>query len=243
MNSEIKVFKNKHFLAEATKIDLFDAVKEGVSLNRDFNIALSGGSTPRTIYEQWATINNDSFWNRVHFFWGDERCVPMYHEESNYKMVKNALLSKIHISPNRIHWIEGKNDPHEEIWRYGEELKANLPAAQNGFPQFDWILLGVGMDGHTASLFPNSPELENKQSICIVAQHPDTGKKRISLSLPVINSARKITFLVTGKEKASIVREILKSETGLNFPAARVRPLYGILQWYLDEDAASEIEA
>lgn len=242
MNSEIRVFKNKYLLAEAAKIDLLNAVEEESLLNRGFNIALSGGSTPRTIYEQWATIQNESFWNRVHFFWGDERCVPMYHEDSNYKMARDTLLSKIKINPNRVHWIEGKNDPHEEVWRYEEELKANLPTGKNGLPEFDWILLGVGTDGHTASLFPNSPESENQQSICVVAQHPDTGQKRISLSLPVINSARKVTFVVTGKEKASIVRDILRPESASDLPAARVEPQFGSLQWYLDEAAASEIE-
>ena len=242
MNYEIKVFRNKQILAEATTIDLLNAAKEESSLNRGANIALAGGSTPRTIYEKWAAIKNESLWNMIHFFWGDERCVSFNHDDSNYKMAHDALLSKINIELNRIHRMEGERDPQDEALRYADELKANLPTAENGLPQFDWILLGVGTDGHTASLFPNSPELENANSICVVTQHPQTDQKRISLSLPVINSARKVTFLVSGKEKASIVKEIIKSKTNPNLPAARVKPQFGLLQWYLDETAASEIE-
>jgi 6-phosphogluconolactonase len=177
----------------------------------------------------------------VHFFWGDERCVPPEDDESNYKMAYESFLSKINILENQIHRVQGEVNPEIEVERYANEIKESLPIVNN-FPQFDWILLGMGNDGHTASLFPNSKAIKKRNSICIVAQHPQTGQKRISLILPVINTAKKVTFLVTGKEKSEIVHKILRNKNNsLAFPAAQVNPQFGILQWYLDEAAASKL--
>jgi 6-phosphogluconolactonase len=240
MNYEIKVFKNKQILAETTTIDLLNERAESPK-NRRFNMALAGGNTPRSIYEQWATVQDESLWRKVHFFWGDERCVPPDEKESNYKMAYDSFLSKIKVSDNQIHRIRGEVDLEMEVHRYSDEIKGHLPIVKN-FPQFDWILLGVGNDGHTASLFPTSKTLKEKSLICEVAQHPETGQKRISLTLPVINNARKVTFLVTGKEKSEIVPKILRDKNSLlTLPAALVKPHSGILQWYLDEAAASKL--
>lgn len=238
MSAEIRVFKDKHALAEAVKFDLVKLSRNQISPTRAFNLALAGGSTPRTIYRQWSTVKDDSFWGKVHFFWGDERCVPADHDDSNYKMAYESFLSGIEISENQIHRIHGEANPEAESLRYANEIKEHLPITKN-LPQFDWILLGVGTDGHTASLFPNSEALEEKNSVCIIAKHPQTGQKRISLTLPVINNAKKITFLVTGDEKAEVVREILTNNgKSVNYPAAQVNPQSGILQWYVDEAAA-----
>jgi 6-phosphogluconolactonase len=240
MNYEIKVFKNKQILAETTTIDLLNARSKSPK-NRRFNIALAGGNTPRSIYELWATVQDDRLWRKVHFFWGDERCVPPEDDESNYKMAYESFLSKINILENQIHRVQGEVNPEIEVERYANEIKESLPIVNN-FPQFDWILLGMGNDGHTASLFPNSKAIKKRNSICIVAQHPQTGQKRISLILPVINTAKKVTFLVTGKEKSEIVHKILRNKNNsLAFPAAQVNPQFGILQWYLDEAAASKL--
>lgn len=240
MNYEIKVFKNKQILAEAMTIDLLNARAESPK-NRRFNIALAGGNTPRSVYKQWATIQDDSLWRNVHFFWGDERCVPPDDNDSNYKLAHDTFLSKILVNENQIHRIHGEADPERETKRYAIEIESYLPN-KNNLPQFDWILLGIGTDGHTASLFPNSLALKEQSSICTVAQHPQTGQKRISLTLPVINNARKVTFLVTGDEKAEIVPKILRDKNNsLTFPAAQVNPQSGILKWYLDEAAASKL--
>lgn len=205
----------------------------------NYNIVLAGGNTPRTIYQQWATVHDKSLWRKVHFFWGDERCVPPENEDSNYKMAHESFLSQIRISEKQIHRIRGETNPEVEAKRYAKEITEHLPTANN-LPQFDWILLGVGTDGHTASLFPNSQALEEQISICVVARHPESGQKRISLALPVINNAKKVTFLVAGREKAEIVREILKNEDKFpRYPAAQIKPGYGTLQWYLDEAAAA----
>jgi 6-phosphogluconolactonase len=240
MNYEIKVFKNKQILAETTTIDLLNARAESPK-NRRFNMALAGGNTPRSIYEQWATVQDDRLWRRVHFFWGDERCVPPDRDESNYKMVHDSFQSKIKISDNQIHRIRGEVEPEMEVQRYSDEIKEHLSIVSN-FPQFDWILLGLGIDGHTASLFPNSETLEEHGSICVVTQHPQTGQKRISLTLPVINNAKKVTFLVIGEEKAEIIHKIFRDKkNSLNLPAAKIKPHSGILQWYLDEAASSKL--
>lgn len=236
MNLKTRVFRDKATLSETTTDDLRDSLRDQ---RGNFGLALAGGSTPRIIYQQWATIRDESLWNSVLFFWGDERCVPPDSEDSNYKMARDSFLSQIKITENQIHRIHGEENPEVEAKRYAEEITAHLPTANN-LPQFDWILLGVGSDGHTASLFPNSQALEVQNSICAIAQHPQSGQKRISVTLPIINNAKKVTFLVTGQEKAEIVREILKNEDNSPmYPAARVNPRYGILQWYLDEAAAA----
>lgn len=241
MNYEIKVFKNKQILAETITIDLLNARAESPK-NRRFTMALAGGNTPRSIYEQWAKVQNDKLWGKVHFFWGDERCLPPDHEESNYKMANDALLSKIGIKETQVHRVRGEDNPEKEVQRYADEIVQCVPKSNDLFPRFDWILLGVGTDGHTASLFPDSMAAREQSSICVLAQHPQTGQKRISLMLPVINNAKKITFLATGQEKAEIVREILKNDSkSANYPAAQINPQSGILQWYLDEAAASKL--
>ncbi|NIV11584.1 MAG: 6-phosphogluconolactonase [Aliifodinibius sp.] len=247
MNPDFRIFNHIQTLAETVKHDLISVLRNPTSPTQAFNIALAGGSTPRTIYEQWAMIQDDSLWSKVHFFWGDERCVPPDHDESNYKMAYDSFLSRIDVEEDQIHRIHGEENPEAEVQRYAHEIKSHLQISNNT-PKFDWILLGMGTDGHTASLFPNSPAVKEQQLYCVIAQHPQTGQKRISLTLPVINNAKKITFLVTGEDKAQIISEIF-SHTGeftvakknklSNYPAAQVKPQSGILQWYLDEAASS----
>jgi len=133
----------------------------------------------------------------------------------------------------------GENPPQSEVKRYENEIRNHVPLGTGGLPQFDWIFLGMGSDGHTASLFPGAITLLEKEALCVIAEHPTSGQKRISLTLPVINNAKRISFLVTGAEKATIVREILKkSPSSLNYPAAKVKPFNGVLEWYLDTSAA-----
>lgn len=239
MNEKIKIFRSKQDLAEVVKQELIHLLESQTSIPPLFNLALAGGSTPRVVYERWATIQDKRLWSKVHFFWGDERCVPPEHPESNYKMAYDALLSKIPLDEKQIHRIRGEESPETEAQRYSSEIRDHLPAANN-LPQFDWILLGVGGDGHTASLFPNSQALNEQKALCIVAQHPQTGQNRISLTLPLINNAKRVTFLVTGEDKAEIIREIIKDKSS-HYPAARVKPLSGVLQWHLDEEAAGKL--
>jgi 6-phosphogluconolactonase len=153
--------------------------------------------------------------------------------------VKEALLDPLHLSQDRIHRIRGEEKPLGEADRYGQELIKYLPI-ENGFPVFDWIWLGLGTDGHTASIFPQQIELWTAGSPCIVSTHPETAQSRISISGGVINVARRVSFLVSGTEKAPVIKEIFfKEGRHMEYPAFYVDPLSGYLEWFLDQNAAS----
>ncbi len=234
----IKIFKNIDRISEELTSQLFQLINQ--SGNNRINIALSGGSTPVKFYKYLAEKNPDLSWENVHFFWGDERCVPPDHEESNYGQANQTLISKIDIPDENIHRIHGEADPLDEVQRYEKEIRRYVPANKIGIPEFDWILLGMGDDGHTASIFPDSLAEAEKKTNCLIAEHPQTGQKRISLALNIINQAHKVSFLVTGKVKAGLTARILNlDESTANLPAARIKPVTGLLEWYLDEDAAS----
>jgi len=206
---------------------------------KPFNIALSGGSTPKLLFNYLAEKYSEStVWQEVHFYWGDERCVPPDDEESNYKMTKDFLFDKIQIPAANIHRVFGENNPEREAVRYSSEIKENLPQS-NGLPLFDLVILGMGDDGHAASIFPHQIELLESQNICEVAEHPVSGQKRITLTGKVINNAKEIVFLVTGENKKEKVSEI-RNHNGKwkTYPASLINPIDGKLTWYLDKAAA-----
>jgi len=199
-------------------------------------IALSGGSTPAVLFQLLAEQYKDKIdWTKLHFFWGDERCVPPDDEESNFKMANELLFEQVGVPIANIHRIKGEAPPAEEARRYAEEIKS-VVSSENGLPVFDLIILGMGEDGHTASIFPNQMELLKETSWCAVAQHPESGQKRITLTGPVINNARQVAFLVTGASKAEKVKAVFsKEENSERYPAAHVRPEHGALHWFIDE--------
>lgn len=244
MKPEIYTFDTAPDLSE-TVADRF--MERSISAEKQKNIltvALSGGSTPRFLFEALAREPRRNMipWQIVHFFWSDERCVPPEHSESNFRMANDILLGSIQIPEKNIHRIKGEANPGEEAQRYADEIRSAVPPGPAGIPRFDWIFLGLGSDGHTASLFPGSNALEEKESICATAKHPRTGQSRITLTLPVINSAALVSFLVSGTEKSGIVAKILDPQgLELLFPASRVNPIDGLLAWYLDRHAASHI--
>ena len=201
------------------------------------HIALSGGSTPKVLFQQLVDNYADKIdWKKVHFYWGDERCVPPEHAESNYGMTEQLLLKHIPIPFTNIHRVLGNRDPKEESARYAREIEWNLPL-KNGLPVFDIILLGMGSDGHTASIFPNQLGLLTSDETCVVATHPETGQKRITLTGEVINLAHKVHFLVTGAAKTSVVKEIFtKTGNYEAYPAAFIEEA----EWWMDEAAAGE---
>jgi len=245
MKVKIYRFKTAKELAKSVADNFAQTVQNFVKEGENLNVALSGGNTPRILFESLAqpAYGNRINWNHIHFFWGDERCVPPDDPQSNYGLAYKSLLSHISIPDKNIHRIKGENDPILETNRYAEEICGHVLLGEDNWPVFDWILLGLGTDGHTASLFPKTPELEEQNSICVVTTHPETGQKRVSLTLPVINHARRISFLVTGESKTAIVRAILKNESGSDrYPASQVKPIDGMLEWFLDEIAASKLE-
>jgi 6-phosphogluconolactonase len=210
--------------------------------NKDrFSIALSGGTTPISFFHALADQKASIPWDRVDIFWVDERCVPPDDRESNYGMTKKHFLNKIRIPSENINRIFGEAEPENEAKRYSQRIKQKVFLVKN-WPVFDWILLGLGEDGHTASLFPGSPVLENFDEISDIAIHPLSGQRRITLTLPVLNRARVITFLVTGSSKTLIIGEILKKpKAHTNYPANKINPLNGTLEWYLDAKSAAEL--
>jgi 6-phosphogluconolactonase len=214
-------------------------VKEQGGRGKPLHIALSGGSTPLAIFRLLAAETRREIWSDVHLYWGDERCVPPDHPESNYGNAREVLLEPLGLDPDRIHRIRGEMSPTEEARRYGQLLHKQLPV-EHGFPVFDWIWLGLGADGHTASIFPQQIELWTAGSPCVVSAHPLTGQPRISFSGGVINGAKRVSFIASGKEKAAVIREIfLKEGHFMEYPAYYVHPASGNLEWYLDRDASN----
>jgi 6-phosphogluconolactonase len=244
MKLQIKIFHNDIEMADKLANELQVALQQIKKQKRYFYLALSGGNTPITFYKRLARVpyRLQIAWSFLHLFWADERCVPADHPQSNYGQVHNNLLAHVNMPETNIHRLRGEADPAKEARRYAGEMENTLPATDQRWPQFDWILLGLGNDGHTASLFPGSPVLKEKSALCAVAVQPDSGQSRITFTLPLINQARRVTFIVTGESKAGVVAGILKrAGQSRLLPAARVQPEQGHVEWYLDSMAAALI--
>jgi 6-phosphogluconolactonase len=207
-------------------------------------VALSGGSTPERLFHDLAQpgFRDKINWKAVQLFWGDERCVPPEDEQSNYRMTRLALLDEIKIPEENVHRIQGEADPEQEARRYAGVLRDTVPLTRQGWPQFDWIFLGMGEDGHTASLFPGADTLKVRDKLCVVATHPQTGQHRISLTLPVLNQGKRISFLITGSKKRTIVNAIMAdAEAEKHYPSAMIQPVDGRLEWVIDLDAGADL--
>jgi 6-phosphogluconolactonase len=236
---EIKISESKKQTAESFSEYLYKLTAK----NSILHIALSGGSTPKEVFKELAAhFKNRIDWSKVQFYWGDERCVSSDDKESNYRMAYEHLFSKVGIPSGNIHRIKGENNPEEEAVRYAALLETRLPD-HNMQPQFDLVILGIGDDGHTASVFPNQIRLWNSKSHCEVAEHPETGQKRVTLTGSIINNAKEVAFLVTGENKAQIIFEIIKKKGNYtSYPASLVAPHSGRLNWFLDADAGKLIQ-
>ncbi len=229
-------------------IQIFDTTKELANYfgkliyekseqQQHLNIALSGGSTPKAIFDILAeNYKHKIDWSKIFLFWGDERCVPPDDDESNYKMTKEHLLDKVPIPQKNIFRVLGELSSEEATEDYIGTLTHNLPCTNDQTPIFDLLILGMGDDGHTASIFPYEIVLWNNKKVCVTATHPKTGQKRVSLTGKTINSAKEIFFLVTGDKKAEKVDEIInKKKNYTQYPASLVKnPV-----WLLDKSAAS----
>jgi 6-phosphogluconolactonase len=238
----IKVFKNTdeigRFVGELLIRDV------NVSAKYHYSVSLSGGSTPKSIFSFLAEKYTERIrWDKMKFFWGDERCVPPSDKESNYKMAAECLLGQVTVPAAQVFRIMGENNPALEAIRYSNLVGEHLPR-HNGMPSFSLMLLGLGDDGHTASIFPDQLQLYNVRDLFSVAVHPVSKQIRITATGKVINHAKKIAFIVTGSSKASIVADILGKRAGFEaYPASLVRPVHGELLWLLDEGAASGLDA
>jgi 6-phosphogluconolactonase len=205
-----------------------------------FRVSLSGGSTPKALYTLLAADDfRDRFpWARVSWYWGDERFVPYDHPDSNYRMTREAMLSKAPVPPENIHPVPADGTPEEAARRYEHTLREayGAPTLDPARPLFDITLLGLGADGHTASLLPGQPVLEERTRWVVAVSH-GRPEIRITMTYPAINSSRRIAFLVTGREKAAILSTVRGGDSAL--PAARVRPV-GELIWFVDKAAAGQ---
>jgi 6-phosphogluconolactonase len=234
-----------------TPQDLFQAAAEevirvatdAIAQRGRFTIALSGGSTPRNLYILIAANAGASVpWDKVFFFWSDERHVPLDDPDSNYRMAKESLLSKVPVPPSNIFPVPaGKQDAEAAANDYEQTLKKFF-ASGNELPRFDLILLGMGPDGHTASLFPETPALQEKSRLVAANRVDKLKTNRITFTLPLLNAARSVLFLVSGGDKAAVLHEVLEGNApGEKYPSKLVRPTNGKLTWFVDRAAASQL--
>jgi 6-phosphogluconolactonase len=221
---------------------IIEAAGAAVSARGRFAFVLAGGDTPRRLYEQLAApaFAERMDWERTLFFWGDERCVPPTHAESNWRMARETLFDHVPVPPANVFRIEGGLEPLDAELAYGETLHGFFG---NEAPAFDFVLLGLGTDGHTASLFPDTAALDETQRWVMAHYVEVVGGWRITLTLPVFNAAREIAFLVTGAHKAGIVARVAAAPPPTPLlPAQRVQPRAGKLTWWLDAAAASALD-
>lgn len=228
-------------LAEAAAGAIIDAATAAVAAGPRFTVALAGGATPRETYMRLASplFAESMPWDRTLVFFGDERCVPPDHPESNYGMASETLLTKVGLPADRVYRLRGEaEDPEEAATEYARTLASVFDTRRGGLPRFDLVLLGMGLDGHTASLFPGSPATREIFRT-VVAVHAAAARipQRLTLTFPAINAAARVIFLVSGAEKAKAVKAALSAGTSL--PAGMVQPADGALTWIVDRAAAS----
>jgi len=235
----IKVFPELDSLSRAAMDETLGIVRDAVAKRGRFAIALSGGHTPKKMYELWATkpYRDQTPWDRVHLFWGDERYVAHDDSLSNFRMTRESLISYVPIPPANVHPVPTVSaTPDKSAQEYEEELRDFFGAGQS--PAFDLVLLGTGPEGHTASLFPGAPAVEEKQRWVLPVTVKATPPQRITLTLVVLNQARNTLFLVSGKDKRAIIGA-LRAEPDSKpsqYPAGRVQPA-GPVHWFLDQAA------
>lgn len=240
MIPNLHIYKSPEELANKFALQLISWI-QAHSANI-FHLAISGGKTPELLFTILAQKYADSIlWQKVHFWWADERMVPPDHPESNFGTANRLFFSQIIIPEENIHRIKGENDPEAEAFSYSEQIQGKLNL-QEGWPLFDLILLGMGDDGHTASIFPDQLQLINSKHICEVAVNPQNSQKRVTLTGRVINHAAKVCFIVTGISKANRIAEIWgNNEKAAFLPAAHIHPITGNLDWYVDHTAAIQL--
>jgi 6-phosphogluconolactonase len=241
---DLRRFSTPQNLFEAAAEEVIRAAGEAIAERGRFTIALSGGSTPKSLYTLIAgTAAASLAWDRMYFFWGDERPVPPDHPDSNYRMAKETLLSKVPVPQANIFRIPAENpDPSAAAEEYEKTLRKFFALAPEEFPRFDMILLGMGPDGHTASLFPETAALAETSRLVVANRVEKLNTSRITLTLPVLNAARAVLFLVSGTDKASVLHEVLEGDApGAKYPSRLVQPTDGNLMWFVDRAAASEL--
>ncbi len=240
MKREIIIYDQASIAAKAVADLILEKAQAKNNLSTKLNIAVSGGSTPKELFQ---LLSEEDYrtripWNAVRFFWVDERCVEPTHPESNFGMTYDALLQYAFVPSDNIFRMKGEDIPENEAERYANLLRKEVPF-RNGFPVFDLILLGMGDDGHTASIFPDNIGLFNSYKSVEIAIHPVSGQKRITLTGSTVNNADHIVFLITGNNKAEVLATIISNDPeAQQYPAAHVGIKTSKVCYYLDQEAA-----
>jgi 6-phosphogluconolactonase len=245
-NYKIQILADLETLSRAAAETIVEHVSDCLQKQDIFSIALSGGSTPQRLYSllaNEAVLRDRIPWQRIHFFWGDERHVPPGHPDSNYLMAYNALLSQAPIPSTNIHRFRSEDaDAERAAADYELQIQRFFKSRAGEMPRFDFVLLGMGADGHTASLFPGTSALKETQRLVLANWVEKFQTFRLTLTPPVLNSAACILFLVAGKEKADAVKAILEGNFQPNrYPAQLIRPSGGELIWLLDRPAGRRL--
>jgi 6-phosphogluconolactonase len=243
--ADVLVFADRAELSREAARRFLTLARDAVADRGRFTVAISGGSTPKDLYGLLAgpPFHDEVPWPQVDVFWADERCVPPDHPDSNYRLVAETFLSKVPLPAENVHRMPAEQDDKQAAAAaYTRTLRSVVDAGEAGIPRLDLILLGMGEDGHTASLFPGSPAL-NERTTLVAAPYVDKlGVHRLTLMPPVLNNARNVIFLVAGASKAETLRKVLEGEgRSQELPARLVRPAAGSLTWLVDEEAARRL--
>jgi len=245
-NPKIQIVPDADAMSRAAAETIVAHLSESLQTHDVYSIALSGGSTPRRLYELLANdakLQVQIPWDRVHFFWGDERHVPPSHPDSNYRMADTALLSKVPIPSTNIHRIRAEgSDADKAAADYAREIRRFFKIDAGQMPRFNCVLLGMGSDGHTASLFPGTFALEETKRLAVANWIEKFQSYRITLIRPLFNNADRILFLVGGIEKADTLKAVLEDDSKTTrFPVQLIQPTHGEVTWFLDQPAAGRL--
>ncbi len=244
-SAQIRILTTPQELFAAAAEEVVRSANEAVASRGRFTLALSGGSTPRSLYTLLGTNAKATFpWDRTYFFWGDERHVAPTDPESNYRMVNEAMLSKVPVAASNVFRVPAENpDAAAVAEQYEKTIRKFFQLGAEDVPHFDLILLGMGPDGHTASLFPGTAALQEKSRLFVANSVEKLKTSRLTLTLPALNAALSVAFLVSGIDKAAVLRTVLEDAgaSGEQYPSKLVRPTDGELIWFLDRAAASAL--
>ncbi len=239
---EIRIVANAEELNRAAAAEFAQRAREAAQRKSLFTVTLSGGSTPKKLYSLLASeqaLRAQLPWDQTHFFWGDERHVPPDHPESNYRMANEAMLAKLPVPPANIHRIKSEyQDAKQAADEYEQQLRHFFQLRAGEFPRFDLVLLGMGPDGHTASLFPDTAALRERERLVVANWVAKFNAYRITMTVPVLNQAACVIFLVSGEEKAEMLRTVLRGDQAELYPSQLIRPVKGELLWLVDAAAA-----